>query len=343
MVNLFEKTGYADIKSILAFAYERNLRHVFIVGGRGTGKTFGALNYAYVNDKKFLLLRRRQKQIDSFSNDVKNPLRPVAEFHGENVTAIKTDGDTFFYKAEEDEKQKGKLNPYGAPIGFAACATSSNSRGFAFGKLDLIIYDEFIPERSDKRIKAEAEALLHVLETVDRNAETPVLFLANAMDMRNAIYRYLNLVDVSEEMERKRQVYKILEEKSVLMIHLYDSPISKKKSQNALYKLTGGTDFYDMSIGNAFAFETKDKIKSYPLKEFAALVEVGTITILQHKSLGAYYCISKTGMCKKKFGNSDIEILRFRSEFPDLYEEFIFGEMYFDRYSTQTAFEDIFR
>ena len=56
----FLESGYADIESILSVG----VPFIFLIGGRGTGKTYGALKYAVTHKRKIMLMRRTQSQAD---------------------------------------------------------------------------------------------------------------------------------------------------------------------------------------------------------------------------------------------------------------------------------------
>lgn len=349
MLKLYEDNGYANIPKITDFAIKNDVRTIFIVGGRGTGKTFGVLKYALENNLTFLYVRRKQNQLDDVKIPKKSPFSPINRELGYHVTHQKMDAFTYcFYHGIFDSKKQEYI-PDGEPIGFTACATASDkARGFDLTDVELIIYDEFIPERTERAIRGEAISTLNLLATVTRNRELtgrkpPLIYLcANAMNMDNAIYNYLGFVDTAYDMERKRHTYRILKDRNALMIHLYDSPVSDKLSTTSIYKLAKGTDFVDMAVGNAFSFENYGKIKKLPVKEFNPLAVVGGITILEHKSMGIYYGIEKRMNAPNKFDDSDIEKLRFRREFPNLWESYIFNDFYFDTYSTELYFRSLF-
>lgn len=55
-MSIYLDNGYVDIEKIVNY----NLPFNFIVGGRGTGKTYGALKYAYEYNIRFMLMRRTQ-------------------------------------------------------------------------------------------------------------------------------------------------------------------------------------------------------------------------------------------------------------------------------------------
>ena len=60
-MNLYTPDGWVDIPAILACG----MPFIFCVGGRGTGKTYGALKQARAEsdpDNRFLLMRRRNQE-----------------------------------------------------------------------------------------------------------------------------------------------------------------------------------------------------------------------------------------------------------------------------------------
>ena len=176
----YPDSGYVNIGGILCEGYPFN----FVCGGRGTGKTYDALRMARKNNRKFILLRRTQTQADTISNPKFSVFKPLNDDEGWNIQPEKV-GDHLKAFVDEDENIIGYV---------FALSTLSNMRGFDASDVELIIYDEFIPEKHERPIKNEAEALWNAYETINRNRElkgqAPVqhLCLANANDIRNPVY-----------------------------------------------------------------------------------------------------------------------------------------------------------
>ena len=63
-MTLYDDNGYFDIGRVLA----SKLPFIFVVGGRGTGKTFSSLKYVLEHNIKFVFLRRTQSQVDLINN-----------------------------------------------------------------------------------------------------------------------------------------------------------------------------------------------------------------------------------------------------------------------------------
>lgn len=79
-------------------------------------------------------------------------------------------------------------------------------------------------------------------------------------------------------------------ENNRMVILLFDSPISERKAETALYK-NANDDFMSMALDNAFRTD-ETKVKSEPLKEFIHIVSVGEIGIYKHKTERRYYVSS---------------------------------------------------
>ena len=270
------------------------LPFIFIIGGRGTGKTFGALKYVLEHNIKFVFLRRTQTQVDLIAKQEFSPLKPVADYlHIDVVSVPLTKYNVGFYKAITNDE--GKLSPIGECLGYSmALSTVSNLRGFS-SDVQCILYDEFIPERHERPIKEEASALWNCYETLNRNRELDqkppiqLVCMANSNDAGNAVFTDLKLISKVESMKLKGQSYSLDYNRGIGIFMPDNSRISRAKKETALYKLTAGSDFEQMALANEFDdFRYRDNIKSMPLKEFKPLCIVGELGIYKHKSQNTY-------------------------------------------------------
>lgn len=344
-------SGYIDIKSILDFAKKNGVAFLFLVGGRGCGKTYSTLQHMIDTDTKFIYMRRKQSQADLINKEAFSPFKAI---NANRKTPIITDAVTkyssgFYYSVYDSEKQKYVAD--GDAIGYTcALSTIANMRGFDVTDCDYLIYDEFIPEKHEGKIKNEGLAFLNAYETIARNRELQereplrVLCLANAFDMGNAIYETLGLIDIVDRMEQSGYLYHLDKKRGILILSFEDSTISERKADTALYRAARGTEYYDMAIGNKFVFEEKTNIKNFPLKEFTLYVSVAGLHIYRHKSMNLYYVTdTKQGSTKQVYGGTDIEIIRYKQECPDVWDSYIFNTLYFDRYAVELRFKSLYR
>lgn len=299
---IYLPSGYLNIRGILAYKCTFN----FIVGGRATGKTYGALSTVLDDNIKFMLMRRTQAQADLINKPDFSPFKPVCDDkHIEITTAPVSKYNAKFIKDE-------------TVIGYTcALSTIANMRGFDASDVKLLIYDEFIPERHERPIKSEGSAFLNCYETLNRNRELKgkrpltVLCLANAFDIANPIFLELGLVGIAEKMKQNGKELYIDREKSILILMPDSRKILKEKNETALYKLTEGSEFSKMALNNEFIYNPTDNIKSMPLREFRPVVTVGEITIYKHKSKRLYYVSEHRTGDPPKFTTDEISLKRY--------------------------------
>ena len=303
---IYLPSGYLNIRGILAYKCTFN----FIVGGRATGKTYGALSTVLEDNIKFMLMRRTQAQADLINKPDFSPFKPVCDDRHIEITTASV------------SKYNAKFMLDDETIGYTcALSTIANMRGFDASDVKLLIYDEFIPERHERPIKQEGAAFLNAYETMNRNRELKgkrpltVLCLANAFDIANPIFLELGLVGIAEKMKQNGRELYIDRDKSILILMPDSSKIMNKKSTTALYKLTEGSEFSKMALKNDFIYNPTDNIKSLPLREFKPVVTVGEITIYKHKSKRLYYVSEHRTGEPPEYATDEINLKRYQKAF----------------------------
>lgn len=313
---LYLDSGYLNIPYILHFP----VPFIFCVGGRGTGKTYGALKYVLESGEKFIYMRRTQSQADLINKPEFTPFKSVARDMNIEIISIPiTKYNAAFFKGQRDDD---KIIPLGLPLGYTmALSTVSNLRGFDASDCTILIYDEFIPEKHERPLKNEAAALFNAYETINRNRELTgnaplkMLCLANANDITNPIFTELNIVDKVFSMEKKKQTVSINEQRGYAVILLSDSPISEKKRETALYRLTSGSDFENMAVENSYNMDF-EKNHNINLIEYVPRFIIDDITVYKHKSNGKVYC---TG--HKSGGANVIDVKIYKKRYAQLVKE----------------------
>lgn len=305
-MSIYLDNGYLNINQILSYGVPFN----FIVGGRGTGKTYGTLKTAYIENKRFILMRRTQAQCDLINKPEFNPFKALNNDTGSNavVKSISKYNAKIVEETEEDERLLGYT---------CALSTIANMRGFDASDVELLIYDEFIPEKHERAIKNEGSAFLNAYETINRNREIKgekplqVLCLANAFNIANPIFLELGLVGRCEKMKNAGQEIFIDKERGVCVVLLQKSKISKAKADTALYRLSSGS-YADMALSNDFVYNNSDNIKSMALKEFKLLCTVGEISIYKHKSKRLFYVSEHRTGTAPIYKSDEVNLQRYR-------------------------------
>ena len=340
-MNLYHENGYANIPEILKCGVPFN----FVIGGRGTGKTYGALKHIVKTETKFCLMRRTQSQLETIAKPETNPFKSVIRDLdlGYSIDPAPAGKSIFAYHRTYTEDGKTVTDP--EVLGYAiALSTVSNLRGFDMTDVELLVYDEFIPERHERAIKGESDAFLNCYETINRNRELQgkpplkVLCLANSNDFASPIMIGLNLVSTIEKMIAKDKESYVNPQKGVGLFLLNDSPISGKKAMTSLYKLTIGTAFSEMAISNAFDGQNDDDIDSVNLDSYKPLVGVGEVCIYKHKSISSYYISSHFSGSVKVYSGDVIDMKRFIESHRYLMIAVISGDVIYESHFIKALF-----
>lgn len=346
-MNKYLQSGYVDMKKII----DTDVPFIFVLGGRGTGKTYGTLLETLNSGYKFMFMRRTQKQLDMINKPSLSPFKSINnDTHYNILPRPLSTGMVGFYHCEFNP-EKQEIEPASEPIGFS-CALSviSNIRGFDGSDVDILVFDEFVGEKHERPIKNEGSAFLNAYETINRNRELKgqkplkAVCLSNSTDLANPLFMELKLVTVVEKMKRKKNDYYIDKDRGVAIWLLDDSPISQKKRETALYKLVdSGSDFYGMAIDNNFTNEEMGLIKSQNIIEYRLIVVIGELCIYKHKSKSLYYATDfKTGTCKRVYDTGEMEMKRFRRDFYQLWFAYLNSHIFFESYIHQLLFEKYF-
>ena len=327
-MRIYDSSGYVNIKGILDEGYPFN----FLVGGRGTGKSYGALKVAKETGRKFMLMRRTQTEADLISKPEFSVFKPLNEDLGWNVMVhhISKYNSAFYEPSPDDEKT-------GAEIGYTcALSTIANMRGFDASDIDLIIYDEFIPEKHVRIMKNEAQAVWNAYETMNRNREikgcAPIqmLCLANSNDITNPIFEDLKLIRIADKMQKGNNDRWTDDKRGIQLILLHRSPISRKKGNTVLYQLTEGTEFSNMALDNDFNVD-RQHVRPRPLAEFTPLCAIGELCIYKHKSDGRLYATTHlTGVFNKTFSLSDADRLHYQRIYRTHWDLYIANKIDFE-------------
>ena len=287
----YDENGYFNF----SWLYARPFTVQLCIGGRGTGKTYGALKYCIENKIRFLYLRRTNAVVEILSTKENNPLKRLNyDNEWSYETKVLTKYTTGFYNTEIDEN--GKII-YNECVGYmAALSTFNNIRGFDGSDIEVILFDEFVPTKNEKKIKGEFEGLLHCYETINRNrdamegrAPLRLICFSNADSIANQIFIGFNVVNIIIRMKNKKTYIYEDKERSLGVYLLDDSPVSKAKAETSFYKMLSGSEFFDMSLANEFVSDrTSTPIKQKNLKELIPFAAIGDLCLYEIKGGGIY-------------------------------------------------------
>lgn len=346
-MQLYTPEGWVWVSSIREEARASGLPFVVIFGARGTGKTFGFIDELRLqHPTTFLYMRRTQVQVDLINSPDLTPFKDLDAKRG-CLTAIKKI-NRYIGGVYQAELVDGVKTAVGQPLGYTvALASVHNIRGYNM-PIDELVLDEFCPEKGERPIPDEFDVFRNAYETLNRNRELegrpPIQtwLLSNSNMLGNAYFIGLRIVEIVDWMKREKICVRKIPERGLMIINLEASPISQKKSQTALYKLTGEDQFTKMALHNEFSREARSKTGRLPLRELLPVVQLGELQIYQHKSRRQWYGSCHRSGAPEIFGTDDASLARFRAKYGWLWEAYIDDLIIWDSYLPELLFRKFF-
>lgn len=280
------KNIFYDIKDDLQQATEAAI--FIVLGGRGTGKTYSTLKYCYQSGKKFLFMKRTNKDIalmcgklkkggeEDFSMDL-SPFKSLNNDMGWNVRAYRIyEGLGAFWNCDEENR------PVGDPVGYCLSFNSiSKFKGYDLSDCDFIIFDEFIPLPYERVNRNEGLELMDLYRTVGRannikyGTILKLICLANSTTVSCPVLNELELSDTLVNMKNDGKSSLYLSERSIYIRLVPDiNGFREEEMKNPIYKAMRGTKWAKMSLDNDFAYNDFSNVRKQSLKGCTCLVKV---------------------------------------------------------------------
>lgn len=237
----FEQSDYYDFSKVLS----RNAVYNFVVGGRGIGKTYGAVKdaiSAYIKrGDEFVYLRRYKEELATAR----------ANFFAE----VQHEFPEYQFRINGS---KGEVTNDGkhwhVVVHFVALSTTQANKSVAYPRVTRIIFDEFIIEKGAVRyITNEVNTFNSFYSTVDRwKDKTRVLFLANAVQLSNPYFIEYGIRPHSEFSRYAN---------GFICAHFVDSADFMSKAVKTRFgQFISDTAYADYAMGNEFADNTESLI-----------------------------------------------------------------------------------
>lgn len=322
-----------------------------IVGGRNTGKTYGALKHHLLNKLPTCFLKRTNKDVDllclghrlgekcgNYEVDL-SPYKSINRDLGTNVKAYKIDdGLGAFYEDVDGE-------PAGKPVSYLLSLNAIHKyKGFDLSECYSIIFDEFIPQNYERVSTKEGEQLMELYKTVARDRvergkeELKLFCLANAVNVFNYTFDVLEVTDTVAEMSIKHQPLLYMEDRGIFirLLQTNDEMMNVEK-KTGIYRAMGQTAWGRMAFGNEFAYNDFSNIKHVSLKNYKPLIQLKYREHEFYVYVGAttYYITRARNKCPFSYNlDKEMDQRRFYYEHVlDLLNASIDGRMFYESYS----------
>lgn len=235
-----------DIRKPLSY----NCLWNYILGMRGGGKTYGALQWCieqYLKEREqgrkwqFMYVRRLKAELDKLT----------IMRGGRLFNAVSAEFPTHKLKAESnilycDDEVCG----YAQPL-----STASILKSDAFPDVWCIVFDEFIIDNRGTYhyLKDEVTKFLDLYETVARGRDVRVFFLSNAVTISNPYFDYFHL-----DKPVNGDVQRFGKSKEVLVQNFVSPTLSTMKKQSRFGKIISGTEYLDYAYDNEWLLDNED-------------------------------------------------------------------------------------
>ena len=248
---------------------------------RGPGKTYSSLRYCYANGIKFAYIKRTNEDVDFICTDYKksgidpSPFSPINRDFKTNIRAKKIDkGLGGFYECNED----GDI--IDEPIGYIISLNAiKRIKGFNLDDIDIIIFDEFIPQAGEIVKVKEGDMLLDLYMTISRdrlergNEPLKLVLFANAEEISTPITNALELTDIIAEMEYDNIYYD--KNREIFIHHITEKDFPTKEiAKVGIYKGMLGTKWFDKSFGGDFSYNDFSNVMNMSLKNMRCIIRL---------------------------------------------------------------------
>lgn len=342
---------YVEVEPIIMKFIMKGIHIYYFCGGRGIGKTYGALDMCRkIGDgtlkfdsrtegaEKFMYLRRTGVEAASVAAPESCPFKKYNKEEGYTICADFNQKLGFgnFYMDEDMTVQIGYS---------AALSTFSNLRGIDFSDVTFILYDECIPETKNKHpLKDEGFLLLNMLESINRNrviegnTEVVLCMLSNPIDLGSALLSQLGITPILNNMIFKGQEKFTSNERSLHIEKYKDHVVSQKKEESMLYKFAQGTGFNEQSLSGDFTQNDLSLIQKPDLSQYTAYLSIENLCVYKHKSESRYHISQIMQPAQYVFRAYERE--KFRTVFYWLYKLLVIERtVTYDNFNTKVVFE----
>lgn len=322
----------------------RNAMYNFVIGGRGTGKTYDTkktrIRHFLKTGKQFIYLRRYKTEFDDkteFFQDIANEF-PEHEF--------KVEGMKGYVRKSVEEGQKPEK--WRLVVFFITLANALTKKSVPYPDVDFIVFDEFIIDKGSLHyLTNELKAFQDFYNTVDRFQDrVKVLFLANAVALTNPYF-------IGWKLKPRKGKRFLMAHKGYMCVEIVQSEKFRAHVDNTRFgQMIRGTSYYDYAVGNMF-HDDNDTFISKKSEEarfyFALRFDSKTVGIWVDYSEGIYYVSSR---CPK---DALIYVLTKSDMQPNLLmiektsvlmrsvrKLYMQGSVYFDSVETREFFNNVF-
>ena len=216
-----------------------------IVGNRGAGKSYAFKTWCIddfiKNGNQFVWVRRYQEELDEFKTRFFEDIEHLYEGHELHITGSKKGGKIYV-----DKKLAGEYIPL---------STSSKQKSIPRPHVDIIIFDEFLVDKSTyKYLKNEVTILMELIESVFRKRDDVrgLFLVGNNISFSNPYTLYFKIPQVKGRFWHKNDI--------ICVENFANADFVAEKKATRFGKLVAGTEYEAYAIENKALLDNDDFI-----------------------------------------------------------------------------------
>lgn len=320
----------------------------FVLGARGTGKTYGAkvkgIKDAIYRGKEMIYLRRYKEELTAAKNTF---FADVVEEFSDYDFRVNGQKGEYSHISQRDLKPKDR--EWHTIVYFVALSQGGQKKSVAYPKVTLIIYDEFIITKGAIHyLPDEATLFMEFFSTVDRSKDkTRVLFLANSTSIDNP---YFIEWDLTPEPDQEW----LIAHDGFIVAHFHDSTeFAGAVYQTRFGKFIKNTEYAKYAVGNQFG-DNHDMLISEKgrtaMYRFSIETEKGVFSVWYDTPKREWYIMSRRPgneqmytIVVEKMGEGKILMERNHKILQLLRAAFNQGRMFFDEPQSRNIFREVFK
>lgn len=335
-MGIYLESGYPDYN----FIKEIGQKYIYILSGRGTGKSHFIVNMREMNpDRPVLYVRRTNVDLSSCF-DIDSDFSKSDWFGSSIIYKYNTKKGIGRAYLTKDDLTKHK--PF---IVGVALSTFNNKTGIDFTKFYDVIFDEFIPQAGAYTIKHEFQAYKNIMESVYRNRgiedseKITTWFFGNTNALRSNILIGYRLIPECYRMVKDRLELLQVDRCESTLIMLFNSPISKRKNNNAFYRNLPNNKKL-MEINGEFSDLEDDHVLHQNIKEFTHDYKTPSFSVWKHKSEFRFYITKRmNNRANITLDNTLISLERWQTSCKSFLKQMLLnGDITFSDYEVQCDF-----
>ena len=252
----------------------------FVVGARGTGKTW-ALKYYCVqqyikHESKFMYIMRYNTELEQATSKGKFFADLLNYFDN---FRFKTDGNSGYIKYVPDGADEKKID--WELLCYFKSMSEMSIKAISDPNIKTIIFDEFVPNPGVRYIKNEVERFLELYFTISRGVrDTKVYFLANNITSANPYFVYFGLTLPNQG----ECVFK----NDICIENVKNIKFAETMKNTRFGKMINGTDYAKYAIDNETYIDETSFIVKMPDKAVCVvrlLTKYGTLYLWTSKAM----------------------------------------------------------